>query len=124
MTIFIWILAVLLMSFWSLLAWLSHRLLQWAGQLPWEQTLQNAKDLQMPALIAPWWQQMVDMLAPLLQVTQGLLSGLMQFAGAALSFIIGAIWLFGMLGIVVVTLVVTGGMWWFKRKRLNTVQST
>ena len=121
MTIFIWVLAVVLMSFWSLLAWLSHRLLQWAGQLPWEQTLQNAKDLQVPALIAPWWQQLVETLAPLLQMTQEFLSGLMQFAGAALPFIMGAVWLFGMLGIVVVTLLITGGVWWFRRKRLNSV---
>ena len=120
MTIFIWILAVVLMGFWTLLAWLSHRLLQWAGQLPWEQTLQQAKELQVPAIVAPWWQQMVDALAPLLQVTQGLLGGLMQSAGAAVPFIVGAIWLFGILGIVVVTLIVSGGVWWFKRKRLNT----
>lgn len=123
MTIFIWILAVVLMGFWTLLAWLSHRLLQWAGQLPWEQTLQQARELQVPAIVAPWWQQMVDALAPLLQVTQGLLGGLMQFAGAAVPFIVGAIWLFGILGIVVVTLIVSGGVWWFKRKRLNTAWS-
>ena len=123
MTIFIWILAVVLMGFWTLLAWLSHRLLQWAGQLPWEQSLQQAKELQVPAIVAPWWQQMVDVLAPLLQVTQGSLGGLMQFAGAAVPFIVGAIWLFGILGIVVVTLIVSGGVWWFKRKRLNTARS-
>ena len=123
MTIFIWILAVVLMGFWTLLAWLSHRLLQWAGQLPWEQTLQQAKELQVPAIVAPWWQQMVDALAPLLQVTQGSLGGLMQFAGAAVPYIVGAIWLFGILGIVVVTLIVSGGVWWFKRKRLNTARS-
>ena len=123
MTIFIWILAVVLMGFWTLLAWLSHRLLQWAGQLPWEQSLQQAKELQVPAIVAPWWQQMVDVLAPLLQVTQGSLGGLMQFAGAAVPYIVGAIWLFGILGIVVVTLIVSGGVWWFKRKRLNTAKS-
>lgn len=117
MTILIWILAFVLMSFWSLFAWLSHKLLQWAGQLPWEQTLQQAKDLSVPALIAPWWQQTVDVLAPLLQIMQGLLGGLLQFAGAALPFIVGVIWVFGMLAIVALALMVSGGMWWFKRKR-------
>ena len=120
MNILIWILAFVLMSFWSLFAWLSHKVLQWAGQLPWEQTLQQAKDLQMPALIAPWWQQMVDALGPLLQVTQGMLGGLLQFVGGALPFVIGAIWLFGMLAIVVLTLMVSGGVWWLKRKRSRT----
>ena len=117
MTILVWVLAVVLMSFWSLFAWLSHKLLQWAGQLPWEQTLQQAKDLPVPALIAPWWQQTVDLLAPLLQMTQGMLGGLMQFAGAALPFMVGAVWVFGMLAIIVLALLVSGGIWWFKRKR-------
>lgn len=121
MTVFIWVFAIILMGLWSLLSWLSLQLLQWAGQLPWEQTLQRAKDLQVPAVVAPWWQQMVDVLAPLLHITQELLSGLVQFAGAALPFIIGAIWLFGLLAIVVLTLLVSGGIWWFKRKRANTV---
>ena len=44
MVMFIWILEVVPMGFWTLLAWLSNQLLQWAGQLPWDQTLQNAKD--------------------------------------------------------------------------------
>lgn len=117
MTLLIWILAFFLMSFWSLLAWLSHKVLQLAGQLPWEQTLQQAKDLQVPAIVAPWWQQMVDALGPLLQVTQVMLGGLLQFVGAALPFVIGAIWLFGMLAIVVLTLMISGGVWWLKRKR-------
>ena len=120
MTVIVWILAIVLMSFWSLLSWLSFQLLQWAGQLPWEQTLQQAKDLPVPAVIAPWWQQMVDLLAPLLQMTQGLLGGLMQFAGAALPFIVGAIWVFGMLALVVLTFMVSGGIWWFQRKRRPT----
>ena len=120
MNIIVWILAIVLMSFWSLLSWLSLQLLQWAGQLPWEQTLQRAKELPVPVVIAPWWQQMVDLLAPLLQMTQGLLGGLMQFAGAALPFIVGAIWVFGMLAIVVLTLMVSGGIWWFKRKHQPT----
>ena len=42
MVMFIWILAVVLMAFWTLLAWLSNQLLQRAGQLPWDQALQNA----------------------------------------------------------------------------------
>ena len=117
----IWILAVVQMGFWTLLAWLSNQLLQlagqWAGQLPWEQTLQNAKDLQVPAFIALWWQQMVDALAPLLRMTQGFLTGLMQFAGAVLPLVVGAVWLFGMLSISVLALVVSGGVWWFKRKQ-------
>ena len=120
MTVIVWILAIVLISFWSLLSWLSLQLLQWAGQLPWEQTLERAKDLPVPAVIAPWWQQMVDLLAPLLEMTQGLLGGVMQFAGAALPFIVGAIWVFGMLAIVVLTLMVSGGIWWFQRKRKLT----
>ena len=60
---------------------------------------------------------MVDALAPLLQMTQGLLTGLMQFAGAALAVVVRAIWLFGMLSVSVLTLVVSGGVWWFKRER-------
>ena len=121
MTILIWVFAFVLMGFWSLLSWLSFELLQWAGQLPWEQTLQRARDLPVPAVVAPWWQQMVDVMAPLLQMTQGLLSGLLQFAGAALPFIVGVVWFFGMLALVVLALLATGGVWWFKRKRANAV---
>ena len=121
MNILIWVLAFILMSFWSMLSWLSHKLLLWAGQLPWEQTMQQVKDLPVPGIITPWWLQMVDVLAPILQVTQGMLGGMLQFAGAALPFVIGAIWLFGMLAIVVLTLMVSGGIWWLKRKRSNTL---
>ena len=117
MTLLIWILAVIFLGFWTLLAWLSHKLLLWAGRLPWEQTLQQIKDLPVPAFVAPWWQQTVDVLAPLLHMTEGLLGGLMQFAGAALPFIIGVIWLFGILAIVALAAVVSGGFWWFKRNR-------
>ena len=120
MTILIWILAFVLMGFWSLFAWLSHKLLQWAGQLPWEQALQQAKDLPVPAVVAPWWQQMVEVLAPLLQSMQGLLGGVLQFAGAALPFIVGTIWIFGMLAILAVTLLVSGGIWWFRRRSVTT----
>ena len=120
MTILIWILAFVLISFWSLFAWLSHKVLQLAGQLPWEQTLQQAKDLPVPAVVAPWWQQMVDMLAPLLQTMQGVLGGLFQFVGTALPFIVGAIWVFGILAIVILTLLLTGGIWWFKRRQAST----
>ena len=121
MIIFIWCVSFFLMGLWSLLSWLSVQVLQWAGQLPWEQTLQRLKDLPVPAVVAPWWQQMVDVMAPLLQMTQGLLSGLMQFAGSALPFIVGAVWLFGMLAIIVLTVLISGGVWWFKRKRANTI---
>ena len=79
--------------------------------------MQQAKDLQVPAIVVPWWQQMVDTLGPLLQVTQGMLAGILQFVGAALPIVIGVIWLFGMLAIVVLTLMISGGVWWFKRKR-------
>ena len=89
MTLFIWILALFLMGFWTLLAWLTYKLLLWVGRLPWDQTLQQAKELPVPAFVAPWWQQTVDSLAPLLEMSQGLLAGLVQFAGAALPFVIG-----------------------------------
>ena len=117
MTSLIWILAVFFLGFWTLLAWLSHKLLLWAGRLPWEQTLQQIKDLPVPAFVAPWWQQTVDVLAPLLHMTESVLGGVMQFAGAALPFIIGIIWLFGGFAIVALAAVASGGIWWFKRNR-------
>ena len=89
MTLLIWILALFFMGFWTLLAWLTYKLLLWVGRLPWDQTFQQAKDLPVPAFVAPWWQQTVDSLAPLLEMSQGLLAGLVQFAGAALPFVIG-----------------------------------
>lgn len=117
MTLLIWILAILFLGFWTLLAWLSHKLLLWAGRLPWDQTLQQIKDLPVPAFVAPWWQQTVDVLAPLLHMTESVLGGAMQFAGAALPFIIGIIWLFGVFAIVALAAIVSGGIWWFKRNR-------
>ena len=121
MNLLIWIFAIVLLGFWSVLAWLSHKLLQWAGQLPWEQTLQQVKELPVPALIAPWWQQLVDVLAPLLQVTQGIMDGLTQFAGAALPFLVGAVWLFGAMIIVTLAVIASGGVWWARRKRVSQV---
>ena len=107
---------MIVMALWTTVAWLSYLLVQWAGGLSWNQALQNAKDLQVPVFIAPWWQQLIDALAPLLEITQGFLSGLLQFAGTALPFVVGVIWLFGMLGILALALLVSGGVWWFTRR--------
>ena len=116
MTLLIWILALFFMGFWTLFAWLTHKLLLWVGRLPWDQTLQQAKDLPVPAFVAPWWQQAVDLLAPVLEISQGLLAGLVQFAGATLPFVIGAIWLFDLLFIAGLAATGSAAVVWFRRK--------
>jgi hypothetical protein len=115
MMIAIWLLALILLLFWSAFAWMIHALLGMLSGLPWEQVLSKLKGLSLPAPFGEWWVMMVDLLAPVLQVSLPLLQGLLSFAGGALPVIVFVVWLLGATVLLLIAIAATvGGVWWRK----------
>ncbi len=121
MVIAIWLLALILLLFWSAFAWMTHALLGMLSGLPWEQVLSKLKSLSPPEPLGQWWSMMVDLLAPVLQVSVPLLQGLLSFAGSALPVIVFVIWLLGAFVLLLIAIAATvGGVWW--RKNRNSLK--
>jgi hypothetical protein len=117
MVIGIWLLAFVLLLLWSAFAWMCHALLGMLSGLPWEQLLSQLKGLSLPAPLGEWWAVMVDLLAPVLQVSLPILQGLLSFAGSALPVIVFVIWLFGTLALLIIAIAGTlGAVWWRKNR--------
>jgi hypothetical protein len=115
MVIAIWLLAFILLLFWSAFAWMSHALLGMISGLPWEQVLGQLKGISVPEPFSAWWTVLVDMLAPVLQFSVPLLQGLLSFAGSALPVIVFVLWLIGAVLLLVLAIAATfGAAFWRK----------
>jgi hypothetical protein len=117
MVIGIWLLAFVLLLLWSAFAWMAHALLGMLTGLPWEQVLSKLKSLSLPAPFAEWWAVMVDLFAPVLQVSVPILQSLLSFAGGALPVIVFVVWLLGALALLIIAIAGTvGAIWWRKNR--------
>jgi hypothetical protein len=115
MVIAIWLLALILLFFWSAFAWMSHALLSMISSLPWEQVLGQIKGISLPEPLGAWWAVMVDLLAPVLQFSVPILQGLLSFAGSALPVIVFVLWLIGAALLLLLAIAATmGAAFWRK----------
>jgi hypothetical protein len=120
MVIAIWLLALILLFFWSAFAWMSHVLLGMISGLPWEQVLGQLKGMSLPEPFGAWWTVMVDLLAPVLQVSVPLLQGLLSFAGGALPVIVFVLWLIGAVILVILAILATVGVAFWRKNHAST----
>jgi hypothetical protein len=122
MVIAIWLIALILLLFWSAFAWMSHALLGMISGLPWEQVLGQLKGVSLPEPFGAWWTVMVDLLAPVLQVSLPLLQGLLSFAGGALPVIVFVLWLIGAVILLLIAVATTVGavLWRKNRAGINS----
>ena len=109
MVIAIWLVALVLLVLWSAFAWASHAVLGMIAGLPWEQVLSQLKNIHLPEPFGAWWAMMVDLLAPILQVSLPLLQGLMSFAGGAIPVIVVVLWLLGAIALLLLAIAATVG---------------
>lgn len=109
MVIAIWVLALVLLLFWSAFAWATHAVLGMIAGLPWEQVLSQLKSIHLPEPFSAWWALMVDVIAPILQVSLPLLQGLMSFAGGAIPVIVVVLWLLGAIALLLLAIAATVG---------------
>jgi hypothetical protein len=115
MVIAIWLIALILLLFWSAFAWMSHALLGMISSLPWEQVLGQLKGISLPEPFGAWWAIMVDLLAPVLQFSVPILQGLLSFAGGALPVIVFVLWLIGAVILLLLAIAATlGAAFWRK----------
>jgi fumarate reductase subunit D len=115
MVIAIWVLALILLLFWSAFAWMSHALLSMISSVPWEQVLGQLKGISLPEPFGAWWAIAVDMLAPVLQFSVPLLQGLLSFAGSALPVIAFVLWLIGAVLLLLLAIAATFGVAFWRK---------
>jgi hypothetical protein len=119
MVIAIWFIALIVLLFWSAFAWMCHALLGMISGLPWEQVLSQLKGISVPEPFGAWWMMMVDLLAPVLQVSVPLLQGLLSFAGSALPVIVFVAWLIGAVILVLIAVAATVGAVLWRKNRVG-----
>ncbi len=119
MVIAIWLLALILLLFWSAFVWMSYALLGMVAGAPWDQLLSQLKGLSLPEPLGQWWVMMVDLLAPTVQLTLPILQGLLSFAGSALPVMVGVIWVLGSLAVLLVTIAATIALVWWRKSRAS-----
>lgn len=120
MLVAIWLLALILLLFWSAFAWMCHAVLGMISDAPWEQLLTQLKDLSFPEPLGQWWSTMVDILAPMLQASLPILQGLLSFVGSALPVIVIVFWALGVLALLLVAIAATLGAIWWRKSRTGT----
>lgn len=123
MMIAIWAVGLLLLAVWSGLMWATHALWNLVTAAPWAETVDKARALPLPEVLAPWfgpaWREWVESMAPFLQWAAGLLQGSGEFLLGLVPVALWIVWGAGAASLVALMVAAAGGLLFFRRRQLR-----